>query len=174
MKGKKRMKNRIKYYIDNLFEGAPLCRESVDLKEEILHNTLLRYDDAVSAGKGEDAAYEAAIAGIGDVNPLIDEIRAKEGATFAYEAVLDKSAEKSAEKGDGDDEDEKEKKPMPFAKKIGKRIIWGSAVPIYLIFSVLSGAWGTSWLIFICALLVDNGLDIVVDMLEERKRKNDA
>ena len=37
------MKTEIKAYIDNLFEGAPLCRESVDLKEEIMQNCMMKY-----------------------------------------------------------------------------------------------------------------------------------
>ena len=74
------MKTEIKAYIDNLFEGAPLCRESVDLKEEIMQNCMMRYEDAISLGKGEREAYDTAISSIGDIRPLINEIRKKEGA----------------------------------------------------------------------------------------------
>ncbi len=170
------MKSQVKSYIDNLFVGAPLCRESVDLRDEILQNCLMRYEDAVALGKSESDAYNEAISSIGDVRPLIEEIAAKEecGATrCAYEAVLDTKVTQGYVKKKREDDDEDEEKQQPFAKRIGKRIIWGTVVPLYVIISFLSGAWGVTWLLFICAVLAENILDVAVDIEYERRAKNE-
>ena len=170
------MKTEIKAYIDNLFEGAPLCRESVDLKEEIMQNCMMRFEDALSLGKSEREAYDAAISSIGDVRPLIEEIRQKEGVSatgYAFEAVLDKNEGKKKAKKASKDNEEDEDKNLPFGQKIGRKIIWGSVVPIYLIVSFLSGMWGFTWLLFICAIFAENILDVTFEIIEKRREDNE-
>jgi len=62
------MKEQLKNYIDLLFAGAP---EAADIKNEILQNTLDRYDDLIGQGKTPQAAYQLAISGIGDINEIL-------------------------------------------------------------------------------------------------------
>lgn len=62
------MKEQLKNYIDLLFAAAP---EAVDIKQEILQNTLDRYDDLVNQGKTPQAAYQLAISGIGDISEIL-------------------------------------------------------------------------------------------------------
>ena len=62
------MKEQLIQYVNLLFAGVPDCE---DMKQEILQNTLDRYDDLVSQGKVPEAAYRLAISGIGDVNELL-------------------------------------------------------------------------------------------------------
>ena len=62
------MRERLIQYIDLLFAGAP---DAEEMKQEILQNTLDRYDDLISQGKTEEAAYRLAISGIGDINELL-------------------------------------------------------------------------------------------------------
>lgn len=62
------MREQLIQYVDLLFAGAKDCE---DIKQEILQNTLDRYDDLVSDGKVPEAAYRLAIAGIGDVNEIL-------------------------------------------------------------------------------------------------------
>lgn len=62
------MKDKLISYIDLLFAGAP---EADDMKQEILQNTLDRYDDLLSQGKSQEAAYRLAISGIGDINEIL-------------------------------------------------------------------------------------------------------
>lgn len=62
------MKDKLISYIDLLFAGAP---EADDMKQEILQNTLDRYDDLLSQGKSPEAAYRLAISGIGDINEIL-------------------------------------------------------------------------------------------------------
>lgn len=67
------MREHLIHYVDLLFAGAP---EAADIKQEILQNTLDRYDDLVSQGKNPQAAYSLAIAGIGDVSELLGSVPA--------------------------------------------------------------------------------------------------
>lgn len=62
------MREHLIQYVSLLFAGAP---DSEEMKQEILQNTLDRYDDLVSQGKTPEAAYRLAISGIGDINELL-------------------------------------------------------------------------------------------------------
>lgn len=62
------MREHLISYIDLLFRGAENCE---DIKQEILQNTLDRYDDLISQGKSPEAAYQLAITGIGDLSELL-------------------------------------------------------------------------------------------------------
>lgn len=62
------MREQLIQYVELLFAGAADCE---DIKQEILQNTLDRYDDLVESGKVPEAAYRLAIAGIGDINEIL-------------------------------------------------------------------------------------------------------
>lgn len=62
------MKEQLIQYVNLLFAGAA---DSNDIREEILQNTLDRYDDLVAQGKSPEAAYRLAISGIGDINEIL-------------------------------------------------------------------------------------------------------
>ena len=62
------MRDQLISYVDLLFAGA---EQSGDIKDEILQNTLDRYDDLLSQGKSPQAAYSLAISGIGDISELL-------------------------------------------------------------------------------------------------------
>lgn len=62
------MREQLIHYIDLLFAGAP---EAAEMKQEILQNTLDRYDDLIAQGKQPEAAYRLAISGIGDINEIL-------------------------------------------------------------------------------------------------------
>lgn len=67
------MRKAVKKYVDRLF--AHSAEENKDLHDEILQNTLDRYDEEIAAGRSEREAYDAAIAGIGNIRPLFYEER---------------------------------------------------------------------------------------------------
>ena len=73
------MKNKIKDYIDLIFADAPDCARTREMKEEMYANVCDRYDDLLREGKSEAAAYNASIAGIGDISELIDSIKSEQG-----------------------------------------------------------------------------------------------
>lgn len=60
------MREQLIQYVNLLFAGSP----DNDMKQEILQNTLDRYDDLVAQGKSPEAAYRLAISGIGDINEI--------------------------------------------------------------------------------------------------------
>lgn len=62
------MREQLIQYIDLLFAGMKNCE---DMKQEILQNTLDRYDDLIAEGKVPEAAYRLAISGIGDINEIL-------------------------------------------------------------------------------------------------------
>ena len=63
------MRDQLIQYVNLLFAGNDNVE---DIKQEILQNTLDRYDDLVSRGKREEEAYRQAIAGIGDINEILN------------------------------------------------------------------------------------------------------
>ena len=63
------MKDQLAQYVNLLFAGATGCE---DIKQEILQNTLDRYDDLIDEGKTPEAAYRLAIIGIGDINEILN------------------------------------------------------------------------------------------------------
>ena len=62
------MREQLVQYIDLLFAGTADCDE---MKQEILQNTLDRFDDLVSQGKSPEAAYRLSITGIGDISEIL-------------------------------------------------------------------------------------------------------
>ena len=62
------MREQLIQYVDLLFAGMADCDE---MKQEILQNTLDRFDDLIAQGKSPEAAYRLAISGIGDINEIL-------------------------------------------------------------------------------------------------------
>ncbi len=62
------MREQLAQYVKLLFAGSP---GNEDMQQEILQNTLDRYDDLLAQGKTPEAAYRLAISGIGDVNEIL-------------------------------------------------------------------------------------------------------
>lgn len=62
------MREQLVQYVNLLFAGNSGAEE---MKQEILQNTLDRFDDLLSRGSSEEEAYRQAIAGIGDVGELL-------------------------------------------------------------------------------------------------------
>ena len=62
------MREQLIHYVELLFAGA---ENAGDIQQEILQNTLDRYDDLIAQGKTPEAAYRLAISGIGDINEIL-------------------------------------------------------------------------------------------------------
>lgn len=71
------MNERIKKYLDELFENAPKTRKAMELKEEMLQNSMEKYQDLLSDGYSEDDAYKSVIGSIGDVTELFEDLEEK-------------------------------------------------------------------------------------------------
>lgn len=68
------MEDKLRRYIEGLFKDVPSTKNVVELKEEMYQNLMEKYEDLIKEGKGEEAAYNIAVAGIGDINELIDDM----------------------------------------------------------------------------------------------------
>ena len=55
------MEDKLRAFIDTLFEDAPAGKKAVELKEEMLQNLNDKYNDLLSEGKSEEAAYNLAV-----------------------------------------------------------------------------------------------------------------
>lgn len=62
------MREQLIQYVTLLFAGANDCE---DIRQEILQNTLDRYDDLIAQGKVPEAAYRLSISGIGDISEIL-------------------------------------------------------------------------------------------------------
>lgn len=89
------MREQLIQYVNLLFAGNP---DAEDIKQEILQNTLDRYDDLVSQGKSPEAAYSLAISGIGDISEILNgnPIPSSSPATVPDAPVASEKAPKNA------------------------------------------------------------------------------
>lgn len=71
------MNERVKKYLDELFEDAPKTRKAMELKEEMLQNSMEKYQDLLSDGWSEEDAYKNVIGSIGDVTELFEDLEEK-------------------------------------------------------------------------------------------------
>lgn len=69
------MNEKIKRYIDSLFENAPKNIKTYELKEELLSNVNEKYNDLLDMGLDENQAYSKAVENIGKIDELIEESR---------------------------------------------------------------------------------------------------
>jgi len=70
------MEDKLRRYIDGLFARTAPTKKAVELKEEMIQNLQDKYDDLINEGKTPEAAYNIAVAGIGDVSGLLRELEA--------------------------------------------------------------------------------------------------
>lgn len=69
------MNENIRAYINSLFEGEPQTKKMVELKEEMLQNLNDKYNDLLAEGKTKEAAYNIAVASVGDISGLIEQLK---------------------------------------------------------------------------------------------------
>ena len=82
------MRETIVQYVNNLFCCAPETARNRELREEILQNTLARYDDLLNGGMEESAACGTAVAAIGDISPLIERVTGPASAKETHRSGL--------------------------------------------------------------------------------------
>lgn len=72
------MEDNLRNYMDNVFSDIQPTKKSVELKEEILQNLIDKYHDLIDDGKSSEAAYNLAIASLGDTSELLESFRKTE------------------------------------------------------------------------------------------------
>jgi len=65
---------KIRNYVNELFEDAPKNRKVRELKEEIIYNLEEKYDDLINDGKTEREAFKEVVASIGNIDELIEDL----------------------------------------------------------------------------------------------------
>ncbi|HKL79917.1 MAG TPA: permease prefix domain 1-containing protein [Mobilitalea sp.] len=85
------MEDKLRRYIDGLFKEVPQTKNVVELKEEMLQNLREKYEDLLHEGKSEEAAFNIAVAGIGDINELVGNM-----SQVSKTVVTEKDKQKSA------------------------------------------------------------------------------
>ena len=68
------MEDNLRRYIESLFEETRPTKKAVELKEEMLQNLEDKYRDLLAEGKTPEAAFNIAVAGIGDVSTLLRQL----------------------------------------------------------------------------------------------------
>lgn len=147
------MREQLIQYVNLLFAGTA---DSGEIREEILQNTLDRYDDLVSQGKQPEAAYRLAISGIGDINEILGtQPRTLPEASFT--AVSQEPAE-----------DPVRKKKRAFA--IVLYIL--CAVPLFLFGGTIGLCLTLAIVAFATYLMIITGKDNDDDAEETTEKKN--
>ena len=88
------MEDKLRRYVDELFNGAVPTRKAAELKEEMIQNLNDKFKDLLAEGKTPEAAYNISIAGIGDVGGLLKELEKESVMPDVYD--LEASRRRSA------------------------------------------------------------------------------
>lgn len=191
------MKEQLIQYVELLFAGAQNCD---DIKQEILQNTLDRYDDLIASGRVPEAAYRLAIVGIGDISEILGTtpvhtdaiahtpIEPNDGdtptkkllraiavglyiicilpliildghilgfcGTLSIVAVATVMIMLGAKK-DLPKKEEKEDTPSELSKSLSG-VIWAAGLGVYFLLSFSTGAWHLTWTIFPVLVALDS------------------
>lgn len=78
------MEEKLRNYIETIFEQVPPTKEAIELKEEILQNLIDKYHDLLLEGKSPDSAYNIAIVSIGNTDELLSSLRTNESASHYF------------------------------------------------------------------------------------------
>ena len=110
---------RIRKYMDQLFENAPMNHRTLELKEELIANAMEKYNDLILQGHSEDEAFQLVIGSMGDVRQLFAELGNDEDYTSAYYLQWAKEAQ--------------EKKAALTAVSVGLFLLAGAVLLIFLL-----------------------------------------
>ncbi|MCL2227127.1 MAG: permease prefix domain 1-containing protein [Oscillospiraceae bacterium] len=86
------MEDKIRRHVDELFAETAPTKKAIELKEEMIQNLNDKYNDLVSEGKTQEAAYNIVVAGIGDISALLSEVQedAASAAPGLFETEYDR------------------------------------------------------------------------------------
>ncbi len=136
------MREQLIQYVRLLFVGT---EDTDDIQQEILQNTLDKYDDLIDHGKSPEAAYRLAISGIGDINEILG----------TPPAPLSPSPE-----------------PKKTAKKRNNKLLCSIAIALYILCPIPLLAIGNE--IGLCLLLAMAAAATALLVLCDKEEKNAA
>ena len=178
------MKEKLTEHIRLLFADAerrsPDNPRLTELKEELLLNTLEKYEHLISMDKTPEAAYTTSVNGIGDIEALLNDVigetdarKAAESATrSAATAGANPEAEGAGEDENGDDDDDDDDADNGDAKRpprsrwyaLVSGIIWTVTLGSYFAISFATHAWAVTWLVFLMGIAADNVAEGIFDL----------
>jgi hypothetical protein len=170
------MREKLSEHIRVLFADAerrsPGNPRLAELKEELLLNTQEKYDHLIATGRAPEAAYVAAINGIGDIEELLNDVIGAETAWQGNAAVspaasCNESGErKENEQNRGEDADGGKRKRPPRSPwyKLVSGIIWTVVLCAYFAVSFATHAWSVTWLLFIMGIAADCVAEGIFDL----------
>lgn len=176
------MKEKLNEHIRVLFADAerrsPGNPRLAELKEELLLNTQEKYDHLVATGRTPEAAYVAAVNGIGDIEELLNDVIGARAPGEKHESNASavsfderEEAEQDSEEAETDQEKDgggrggrnKRSRRSPWYKLVSG-IIWTVVLVAYFALSFATHAWGTTWLLFIMGIAADNVAEGIFDL----------
>lgn len=172
------MREKLNEHIRVLFADAerrsPGNPRLAELKEELLLNTQEKYDHLVATGRTPEAAYVAAINGIGDIEELLNDVIGAEtareenaGSSSALPCAEREGSERNCDENDSDEDKSggKVKRPLrsPWYKLVSG-IIWTVTLGSYFALSFATHAWSVTWLLFIMGIAADNVAEGIFDL----------
>jgi hypothetical protein len=86
------MEGNLRNYVEELFVGTTPSKRAVELKEEMIQNLTEKYNDLLSEGKTPEAAFNIAVAGIGDISYLLKDLEKDAALPEAIAAQRQRSA----------------------------------------------------------------------------------
>ncbi len=116
------MEEKIRKHFNELFAGAPKTRKAMEMKEEMIQNSIDKYQDLLGEGYSETDAFENVIGSIGDVTELFEDLEEKN--------LLNLS------------EKDRRKKAMLTSISVGIYIFAGC---VFFICQMLDEVWRTGW-----------------------------
>jgi len=136
------MNSRIRDYINDLFQNAPMTKKAVDLKEEMIVNAEEKYKDLLAGGYREEDAISAVVNSIGNLEELFRELEREENEYIYMEMEMQI----------------RQKKALYTAIAIG---IYIFALVVFMFFCVMGDMFSSMWYMdslplvgFIIALLL--------------------
>jgi hypothetical protein len=178
------MREKLSEHIRVLFADAerrsPGNPRLAELKEELLLNTQEKYDHLIATGRTPEAAYLAAINGIGDMEELLNDVigaeRARGESESAAPAVPDAGCgepewgdddvydDEVYDGGEAEERGEGKRPPRSPWYKLVSGIIWTVVLCAYFAVSFATHAWSVTWLLFIMGIAADCVAEGIFDL----------
>ena len=122
------MVEKIKNYVEKLFEDAPPTKKALELKDELLTNLIEKYNDLKGRGKSEEEAYNTVVGGIGDISELIESL--KEGNVLSPQQQLNERKRSAKFVASG---------VMLYILSVVPVILWGNVAIMFVLIALATG-----------------------------------
>jgi len=124
------MNEQIREYVNKLLKDAPQNRRIDELREELISGCMDKYEDLTGSGMNPEEAYRAVVAGIGDVDGLVQEL--------SQSTLVDELKATVTGKG-------KQAKLRAAASSS----LWSLITIVYFLVSFATFRWDVTWMIFV-------------------------